>query len=306
MTYQLFKNLLLLSILGGSTGLTFAQSKVCTTSSGLINDPNACYTNATNMSFPVTRVLLCKAKPTAPTLSSPIGNISAPNCVPFYVNGAGGNVIAQMGTTQIPGGVVSQTEFLQNAGLNSGANITMGGGQNSKASSALFSYAYIETQPYISVTAKANFASTKSAVDSSTGTTCWSTSATIYSYGPVPTSGSTCGSSASANPAETKVMMNSLGTGGAYMSYSSTSNGITTDTYLVDSSLKLSANTTSGSMGTVSKVVNIQTLNLTVNAQSGGINALVNISQGAWIIQNGGSPNLWFQNGNANLLVSGR
>jgi hypothetical protein len=303
----LYKTSFSFIFLGMFGNFAFSQSSTtCTTLGGAINDANACYTNATSMSFPVTRVLLCRTKPTAPTLSSPIGNLTAPNCVTFYSNSASADVSAQKGTTSIPNGVIPQAQFLQNAGVTGNANVTVTGGQNQNGNSVQFTYAYIETDPYISVTARANFTSTKSAVDSSTGTTCWSTSATIYSFGPVPSSGSSCGASASANPAATKVMMNSLGTGAAFMSFSSTSNGITTDTYLVDSSYRLSANTTSGNMGTVSKVVNIQNLNVTFNAQSGGVNALINITEGAWIIQNGGSPNLWFQNGNANLLLSAR
>jgi hypothetical protein len=307
MKKTLFKTSFAFFFLGAVSNFAFSQSSTtCTTSGGAINDANACYTSATLMSFPVSRLMLCKTKPTAPTLSSPIGNLTAPNCVTFYSNSASAEVSSQIGTTSIPNGVVPQAQFLQNAGVTGNANVTVSGGQNQNSNSVQFTYAYIEMNPYTSVTAKANFTSTKSAVDGSTGATCWSTSATIYSFGPVPSSGSSCGTSSSANPAATKVMMNSLGTGAAYMSFSSTSNGITTDTYLVDSSYKLAADTTSGSMGTVNKIVSIQTLNITINAQSSGINAITNINQGAWIIQNGGSPNLWFQNGNANLLLSAR
>lgn len=264
-----------------------ADSTVCTTNgSGAINDNLACFAGATQMQFPVYKVALCQAKPSAPTLSTPV-DIS--KCVVLLSNPSGTPVTVRTGgVTTMPGQIAPLP--------------TLSGGRREGIT---YSYAYIESAPSAAVQATATFTANRTGVENpgTPGTICWSTTTTIYSYGPVPTTGSKCGSSAS-DVGLTTVLMNSLGTNSAYMSYSSTSNGITTDTYLVDSSLKQAAATTSGSMGTVSKIINIQTLPITITQQSGGVKASIQTSQGAWILQqSGGSPNLWFQNGNASLVL---
>ena len=265
-----------------------ADSVACTTNgSGEITDPLACFSLASQMQFPVTKIALCQSKPPAPTLSTPV-DIS--KCVTL-INNPGGTpvVVRKGGVTQLPGQLNSLS--------------TLSGGKNNGVS---YSYAYIEADAYSSVQATSTFSSNRTGVENpgTPGVVCWTTDATFYSYMTgAPSAGSRCGSVAS-NPGITKVLLNSLGTNGAYMSYSSTSNGITTDSYLVDSSLRQAAATTAGNMGTVSKIVNIQTLPITITQQSAGIKAMVQVSQGAWILQQSSGPNLWFQNGNANLVLS--
>jgi len=265
-----------------------ADSVACTTDgSGNVNDATACFSSATQMQFPIRKVALCATKPTAPTLTTPV-DIS--KCVTLLSNASGAPaVVVKGGVTQLPGQISSLS--------------TLSGGKNSGST---YAYAYIEADAYTSVKATTIFTSTRTGVENpgTPGVVCWTTDATFYSYmSGAPSAGSRCGSAAS-NVGVTKVLLNSLGTNSAYMSYSSTVDGVTTDTYLVDSSLRQAAPTTAGSMGTVSKIINIQTLPITITQRSGGIKARVQVSQGAWILQQSSGPNLWYQNGNANLLLS--
>ncbi|WP_156471367.1 hypothetical protein [Polynucleobacter sinensis] len=269
---------------------SYAQRSVACTvdGSGKINDSLACYTLATQMRFAVYRVALCKSKPTAPTLSSPV-NIAAGNCTDLLTNSDGSyTTVRKDGKSNFPGKPTSQSVL--SGGLKDGVT---------------YNYAYIESAPTVIVQTTAQFSANRTGVNSpnTAGTTCWTTEATILNYSPVPTSGSSCGSSVS-NLGLTTVMLNSLGTGAAYMSDTSTSGGVTTETYLVDSTLKQSAATTSGSMGTVNKMINIQTLPITITQKSNPLKMSIRVSEGAWVLQNGGSPHLWFLNGNASLLLA--
>jgi hypothetical protein len=265
--------------------LARADVPVCSkNASGVISDSSDCYANATQMQFPVYKVALCQAKPSAPTLSTPV-DIS--KCMTLLSNPSGTPVTVRTGgMTTMPGQVTPLA--------------TLSGG---KREGVTYSYAYIEAAPSTAVQATATFTSSKTGVAGGSGVMCWSTQATIYSFNPSgvdPTAGAKCGSSPS-DVGLTNVLMNSLGTDKAYMSYTGTSNGVTTDTYLVDSSLRQAADTTGGSMGTVSKVISIQTLPITITQQSGGIKVSIQTSQGAWIAQR---TNLWFQNGNATLVLN--
>ena len=281
----IFKILFLtLFILGAK--LSFADvynSSTCTYSGGLVSDANPCFTAATAVEYPVLKVALCTAKPTAPSLTTAI-DIS--KCT-VLVNNTTGNTttVRKSGSTKFPGTLTSLA--------------TMSGG-TSKGTS--YTYVYIESSAYTSLKATAKFTSSKTAVDGSSGTTCWTTTQSIYSFGPVPTSGASCGSTASEG--WVTVYLNSLGTNAAYMNYTSTYGSITTDTYLVDSSLRQAAATTSGSMGTVSKVITVQTLPITITNKSGGIKALLDMSNSAWILwYSNANTNLWFQSGGASLLL---
>lgn len=263
--------------------LVRADVPVCSkNASGVISDSSDCYANATQMQFPVYKVALCQVKPSAPTLSMPV-DIS--KCTTLLSNPSGTPVTVRTGgMTSMPGQVTPLA--------------TLSGG---KREGVTYSYAYIEAAPSTAVQATATFTSSKTGVAGGSGVVCWSTQATIYSFNGVdPTAGAKCGSSSS-DVGLTNVLMNSLGTDQAYMSYTGTSNGVTTDTYLVDSSLRQAAATSAGSMGTVSKVISIQTLPITITQQSGGIKVSIQTSQGAWIAQR---TNLWFQNGNATLVLS--
>ena len=260
----------------------------CSYSGGNISTPvanGACYAPASTMYYPVTKIMLCHQRLAAPTASTPI---NTSGCVLFYSSPSSQEVPAKLGAVRFPGIMASASSLLQSNHPNKGNQ---------------FSYAYIESLPYVSVQAQAGFTSPQTAVDGSTGSTCWSKSGQLYVYETsVPTTISSCGSSASANSAPTKVWLNSLGAGAAYMSYSDVENGQTVDTYLVDSGNKLAGATTAGSMGAVAKMINVQQMSYNFNMQSSGVNANVNISQAAWVNV---SP-VYFINGNGTLSLRPR
>lgn len=271
--------------------VTSAQAQVAQCSfngSGKITTPvtnGACYAPASTMYFPVTKIMLCHKRLTAPTTSTPI---DTSGCVLFYSSTSSADVPVKLGTVQFPGTIAFPSSLLQ-------------GNPPSKGNQ--FTYAYIESLPYAKVNATANFDSSQTAVDGTTGATCWTTGNTVYNYNSgTPTNIASCGTSASANPSPTQVMLNSLGTGSSYMSYSDVENGVTVDTYLVDSSNRQAVATPAGSMGTVAKIINVQGLNYNFTMQSKGVNARVNISQAAWV--NVGP--VYIINGNATLALQPR
>jgi len=265
-----------------------AQVTKCSFSGGNISTPvanGACYAPASTVYFPVTKIMLCHKRLSAPTSTSPI---NTSGCALFYSSSSSQEVPIVLGTVQFPGTIAPQSSLLQG---------------NPPGKGNQFTYAYIESLPYARVQAKAGFTSTQTAVDGSTGATCWSKSGELYNYeSSVPSSVASCGLSTAANPAPTKIWLNSLGTGGAYMSYSSVDNGVTVDTYLVDSNGRQSVPTTAGSMGTVAKIINVQQLNYNFSMQSSGVNANVNITQAAWV----NTGPVYFINGNATLSLTPR
>jgi hypothetical protein len=265
-----------------------AQVAACSFAGGKIQTPvtnGACYAPATTMNFPVTKIMLCHKRLTAPTTTVPI---DTSGCALLYSSASSQDVPVNLGTVQFPGIVSSQATLLQ-------------GNPPSKGNQ--FTYAYIESLPYAIVNAKATFDSSQTAVDGTSGATCWTTGNQIYNYNnSTPTNIASCGSAASANPSGTKVWLNSLGTGSAYMSYSDVENGLTVDTYLVDSANRQAVATTPGSMGTVAKIINVQQINYNFTMESKGINARVNISQAAWF----NTGPVYIINGNATLSLTGR
>lgn len=270
------------------TESAFAQVAACSFSAGKITTPvtnGACYAPASTMYFPVTKVMLCHKRLTAPTTSTPI---DTSGCALFYSSTSSQDVPVRMGSVEFPGNIVPQSTLLQ-------------GNPPSKGNQ--FTYAYIESLPYATVVATATFDSSQTAVDGSSGVACWTTGNTIYNYNSAtPTNIASCGSSASTNPSGTKVWLNSLGTGSAYMSYSNVQGGMTNDTYLVDSSNRQSVSTTAGNMGTVAKIINVQQINYNFSMASKGVNARVNITEAAWV----NTGPVYIINGNASLSLSGR
>lgn len=247
--------------------------------SGNVTDVANCYAAASDMWFAVTKVMLCSSIE-APTTSL-VTNTR--NCVPFYSSGGSSPVQVQTGQTQFPGQVVSLQSL-------------MPGNRQT-----FYRYAYIESEPSISLKATTRFAANRTAVDGTSGSTCWTKDATIYSYASsTPTTSASCGSTPSAGV--TKVLLNSLSSGSSISSYTSTNTGVST--YLVDSTGKVVPNNVpSGSMGGVTKMINIQPISYAATPTSKGLNASVNIGIGAWVKQLG---NLYFMNGDVAMALTGR
>lgn len=248
-----------------------------------ITDNTSCYAPSDSMYFSVTRVMLCTAAVSAPTPTSPADTSS---CKPFYSSAGSSAVQVMMGQSSFPGQVVNIQTLLPGPG-----------------GYTFYRYAYIESEPSVSLKTISNFTANRTAVDGSTGSTCWTKDATVYTYASsAPTNSASCGSSTSATPGVTKVLLNSLSSGSPVMSHTSQYTGVST--YLVDSSGKLVAvNVQQDTMGAVSKMINIQRINYTATWNTKGINANVSIKTGAWVQQSG---NLYFLNGDAAMNLTSR
>ena len=266
---------------------SYADATQCRLTSGkianLVGDTDSsCYTSAINKTQTIYKVYLCKSKPSAPTSSATSDYAS--KCTLFMSNdGAEPLIMGKGDNKKLPGTFVSLESLTNGTTVN-------------------FTYVYLESKPEVAVRATATFNVARTAVDGSSGTVCWTTDATVYSFDAVPTSGSSCGSAAPASPGLLINKTNSLGVGAAVMS----SEGDEGGSYLVDSNYKLAASTSSGNMGTVARDIGIFKLTIRLTQRSHGLKIAYDLTTGAWVVNNpsGGTQKTYILPGGASVSTS--
>jgi hypothetical protein len=263
MNFFKFKYSFLILLLLAPIKIAFATDPVCShNAQGEITDTVECKTQPDEHHVYFYKVAVCSDSPIAP--SDQPYNID--NCKIIFQssNPNGSEILVQKNIDNIPadGSIFSPP-------------------------SGTYKFGVIEIAPVIKIKKTATFSRSmsapKNATEITSGTTCWSNEKEEYNDGP-PIYGliSCSNDSSSASPKLTSIRMNKLFNHNYpvyFLTDIPSSAGNSIGAYLIDNSGKLGTSTT-GNMGSITRILGITPINLVVTDKTSQINILFNNSMG--------------------------